>query len=75
MINYFLTIRKNQLKEQFLLKYNDRLAYDKGRWCGAFSFFAKSHVHSTMSFEEIIKHAQGQSKQEQAHAAELCFQS
>jgi hypothetical protein len=35
---------------------------DKSAWCGAFSFFSKSYVRDTMTLDELIKHAYGQSK-------------
>ncbi|MCW8443001.1 hypothetical protein OQJ05_02915 [Fluoribacter gormanii] len=50
-----------QLKNDFLQCYDEKLTDDKSAWCGIYSFFAKSYVNKNMSLKQLVEHAQGRS--------------
>ncbi|KTD50752.1 Uncharacterised protein [Legionella quateirensis] len=56
-------VKREQLKETFLKQYNKQLVSDKSLYCGIYSFFVKSYVTNDMDLSEIVKHAQGLSKE------------
>ncbi|KTD34214.1 hypothetical protein Lmor_1611 [Legionella moravica] len=56
-------VKSEELKNHFLQKYTKQLISDKRSWCGLYSFFATSHVRNEMDLTELVKHAQGLSRQ------------
>ncbi|KTD08546.1 hypothetical protein [Legionella jamestowniensis] len=60
-----------QLKNTFFSQYNKQLSADKGAWCGLYSLFAKSHVKSEADLHELVKHAQGLSKEGSGKRSQL----
>lgn len=56
-------VKCEQLKETFLKHYKKQLVSDKSSYCGIYSFFVKSYVTDDMDLTEIVKHAQGLSKE------------
>ncbi|PWY54286.1 hypothetical protein DGG96_17700 [Legionella qingyii] len=51
-----------QLKNDFLQRYNKKLTDDKNAWCGMYSFFVRSYTNEDMSLKELVEHAQGRSQ-------------
>ena len=64
-------VKCEQLKETFLKQYKKQLVSDKSSYCGIYSFFVKSYVTNDMDLTEIVKHAQGLSKEGSGKRSQL----